>query len=95
METEFEKEKHGIAGKGHPPAAGPEYLDCVRDILRSPEVRRMNQYMRTEHHLSAALSERFIQKLPHLRKTGIELSICGQAGLLHDLFLYVGTTIMM
>ena len=85
----MKKKNTGLPAKAIRLPRDREYLDCVRDILRSPEVRRMNQYMQhgnttcLQHCLNVSY-----RSYRTCRRLGLNYRSAARAGLLHDLFLY-------
>ena len=65
------------------------YLDCVRDLLQTPEVQSMRQL---PHHPGVSCYEHsiFVSYVAFrlARRWGLDLRSCARCGLLHDLYLY-------
>lgn len=86
MIAELQKEKWL---RGEPCAKDMEYMECVYDVLQSPVVQRMNEYIQhgttttLKHCLSVSYASYKICK-----SYGLDYRSAARGGLLHDLFLY-------
>ena len=65
------------------------YLDCVRDLLQTPEVQSMRQL---PHHPGVSCYEHsiFVSYVAFrlARRWNLDYRSCARGGLLHDLYLY-------
>jgi uncharacterized protein len=65
------------------------FLECIRDLLENPEVRRLNAYIQhsTSTRLQHCLNVSYYgYKLA--RQLDYDFRSCARGGLLHDLYLY-------
>ncbi|WP_413627237.1 hydrolase [Fructilactobacillus vespulae] len=66
-----------------------EYLNCVKDLLDSPEVQKLNDY--TQHHHSTRLKHCIYvsyESYKIAKKMNLDYRATARGGLLHDLFYY-------
>ena len=65
------------------------YLDCVQDLLNTPQVQSMRQL---PHHPGVSCFDHsiFVSYVAFrlARRWGLDYMACARAGLLHDLYLY-------
>lgn len=65
------------------------YLDCVRDLIHTPQVQSMRQL---PHHPGVSCYEHsvFVSYVAYrlARRWGLDARSCARCGLLHDLYLY-------
>lgn len=65
------------------------YLDCVRDLIYTPQVQSMRQL---PHHPGVSCYEHsvFVSYVAYrlARRWGLDARSCARCGLLHDLYLY-------